>query len=100
MLEFEFESMEEFDKLFDSSDPKSVRKITDAIYEGIRMAMNSGESEAELFSISFRNMDDGLEVNLPKDQWTIALENCQTKYHELEMFDEAIDVYNLRKEIW
>ena len=45
-------------------------------------------------------MDDGLEVNLPKDQWTTALENCQTKYHELEMFDEAIDVYNLRKEIW
>ncbi len=100
MLEFEFDSMEEFDGLFDSSDAESVRKVTDAIFKGIQEAFNKGEKEAELFSISFRNMDDGLEVNLPKDQWTTALENCQTKYHELEMFDEAIDVYNLRKEIW
>lgn len=100
MLEFEFDSMEEFDTLFDSSDAESVRKVTDAIFQGIQEAFNKGENEAELFSISFRNADDGLDVTLPKDQWGIALDNCQTKYHDLEMFDEAIDVYNLRKEIW
>ena len=63
MLEFEFESMEEFDTLFDSSDAESVRKVTDAIFQGIQEAFNKGEKEAELFSISFRNADDGLDVS-------------------------------------
>jgi hypothetical protein len=100
MKEFEFDSMEEFDGLFDSTDAKSVEEVSMTIFQGIKNAMDNGESEAELFSISFRNADDGLEVTLPKDQWGIALENCQKKFHQLELFDQAIDVYNLRKEIW
>ena len=39
MLEFEFDSMEEFDTLFDSSDAESVRKVTDAIFKGIQEAL-------------------------------------------------------------
>ena len=100
MLVFEFESMEEFDTLFDSSDPESVRKISTAIYDGIREAIANGKNEAELFSLTFRNADDSLDVSLERSEWSIALENCQKKFHELEMYDEAIDVYNLRKEIW
>jgi hypothetical protein len=99
MKEFEFDSMEDFDKMFDSSDPKSIEEISTVIYEGIKNAMQNEESEADLFIISFRNADDGLEVSLQKDQWPIALENCQEKFHQLELFDQAIDVYNLRKQL-
>jgi len=100
MKEFEFDSMEEFDQLFDSTDAQSVEEVSTTIFQGIKNAMDNGEEEAELFSISFRNADDGLDVTLPRDQWGIALENCQKKFHELELFDFAIDAYNLRKEIW
>lgn len=100
MKEFEFDSMEEFDTLFDSTDADSVEEVSTTIFQGIKKALENGDDEAELFSISFRNADDGLEVTLPKDQWGIALDNCQKKFHELELFDQAIDVYNLRKDIW
>lgn len=96
---FEFESMKEFDTLFDSKDTESVEKITTAIYTGIRSAIHNKEDEAELFSLSFKNLDDGLDVCLPRDQWDIALKNCQKNFHDMELFDTAIDVYNLRKEL-
>tara|TARA_R110000796_G_scaffold9485_1_gene32306 strand:- start:14 stop:316 length:303 start_codon:yes stop_codon:yes gene_type:complete len=96
---FEFESMEEFDTLFDSKDRESVTKVTTAIFTGIQSAIQNKEDEAELFSLSFKNLDDGLEVCLPRDQWDIALNNCQKNFHDMEMFDTAIDVYNLRKEL-
>lgn len=100
MLSLEFDTPEEFDEYFDSDNLESKREVAETIFEGIRKAMAEDKNEAELFQISFTSGDDALDVTLPRSEWSVALENCQKKFHEMELFDEAIDVYNLRKEVW
>ena len=100
MLHLEFNDPEEFDVYFDPTNEVTKREVTEAIYGGIREAINKKVDEAELFTISFSSGDDALDVTLLRSEWSTALENCQAKFHELEMYDEAIDVFNLRKEVW
>ena len=100
MLHLEFNDPEEFEVYFDPANQETKKEVTEAIYQGIKDAIIKKLDEAELFSISFTSGDDMLDVTLKSSEWSTALENCQEKFHELEMFDEAIDVYTLRKDIW
>ena len=86
-------SVEEFENLFNQKDVK----ITNGIVYGIRNAIHNKAKTANLFEIIFQHEDTYYEITLPKAQWGKALTSCIEKYEEREMWDDAIDTYNLTK---
>ena len=63
-----FESLEDFNKLFE----KDSRMITDEIVKSIEEALNFQKGTAKLFTISISNEEHSFEVTLPKSQWEAA----------------------------
>jgi hypothetical protein len=90
-----FESLEDFNKLFE----KDSRMITDEIVKSIEEALNFQKGTAKLFTISIANEEHSFEVTLPKSQWEAALESCLDKYSKWEEADASIDTYLLKKRV-
>ena len=91
MVKLHFNSTEEFEGLF-----KSKKKaVTDSIVIGIEDAMQKNKRSADLFEVTFAEVDLAYEISLPKSQWQQALEQCLDHYHSLSLADEAIDTWKL-----
>lgn len=95
MKQFTFDSAEEFEKFFTGRN----LQVADAITEGIRIAINAKKREAELFEVSFDGDDNYFEIGLPSSEWPVALNNCLKYYEEAERYDDAIDTFQLLKEV-
>ena len=96
MMDLHLETLDEFETLFDGSSPE----VTLGIFEGIKEALEDGSEEADLFNIAFDESDELYEISLGSDQWGNALETCLEKFEEFEMFDEAIDTFQLKKKFY
>lgn len=95
MVKLHFGNTEEFEKLFKSRDIQ----ITDAIVEGIQEALSFHKKTAQLFQVSFEEVELSYEISLPSNQWNIALDNCLKHYTEIQESNKAIDTYLLQKEV-
>ena len=95
MKKLHFENTDEFERVFKAKD----EEVTDAMVEGITEAFSFQKKSAELFEITFQDIDIVYEITLPSTQWEIALETCLNHYRNLEQSDKAIDVYLLQKGI-
>ena len=90
-----FNSTAEFERVFKATD----QEITDAMVEGIQEAFTYQKKSAQLFEISFEDVDIVYEITLPSKQWEQALETCLKHYQDLDLADPAIDTYLLQKDI-
>ena len=95
MRQFNFDTPEEFESFFTGRN----LEVADAITEGIRVAVRSKKKEAELFEVSFDGDDNYFEIGLPSSEWPAALNNCLSHYEEAERYDDAIDTFQLLKEV-
>jgi hypothetical protein len=95
MRQFVFESPQEFDTFFSG---KNI-KITEAITDGIRLAVQARKKHADLFEISFEGADTAYDIGIPSTEWPQALAKCLEFYEEAEMYDDAIDTYQLIKQV-
>ena len=84
MVKLHFKDTSEFEGIF----KRKNMKVTDAIVLGIEKAMQSAQTSAMLFSITFDDVDTSYEISLPKKEWIGALESCLKFYHEYEKQDE------------
>ena len=91
MVSLHFNSTEEFEVLFKS---KSL-SVTRSIYSGIEKAVMGNKRTADLFQITFEDIDMLYEISLPKSQWAPALEKCLEHFHVEELADEQIDCWKL-----
>lgn len=95
MTYLHFENTDEFERVFKKKD----KEITDAIAKGIQEALSGKKKTAQLFDISFENVDISYQITLPKSQWNKALQSCLEHYTEIGESDKAIDVYLLKKQL-
>jgi hypothetical protein len=95
MKQFVFETPEEFDAFFNGKN----MKVTEAITDGIRIAVTARKKHADLFEISFEGGDTAFDISLPSTEWPQALAKCLEFYEEAEMYDDAIDTYQLIKQV-
>lgn len=95
MKQFVFDSTEEFKSFFSGRN----LELTEAIVDGIRMAVQQKKRSAELFEVMMQGLDDAYEIGLPSGEWPKALSNCLKHFEEAEMYDEAIDTFQLLKEV-
>ena len=91
MVKLHFNSPEEFSSIF----KRQSIKVTNAIVEGIELAMTDRKRTAMLFEITFEEHDNLYEISLPSSQWPQALQSCLDHYHQEGMADEAIDTWKL-----
>lgn len=95
MKKIKFQNTDEFERVFKKRD----LEITDSIYESIEEASNSKKKTANLFEISFEDVDITYDITLPNSQWETALQACLDIYTELSESDKAIDTYLLKKRV-
>ena len=91
MVKLHFISTAEFETLFRNK----TREVTDAIVVGIEIAIAENKKTAQLFEITFQDVDQMFEISLPQSQWKISLESCLDHYHKLEEVDKQIDTWKL-----
>jgi hypothetical protein len=91
MIKLNFNSAEEFEKLFKLKD----KLVTDAIVQAIEEAMQGNKKTAKLFECSFENVEMAYEISLPSREWKVALQSCLDHYHVLGLTDEQIDTWKL-----
>lgn len=95
MRKLNFENTNEFERVFKAQD----EEVTDAMVVGIQEAFTYQKKSAELFEITFDDVDIVYEITLPASQWEMALETCLNHYRDMELSDKAIDTYLLQKDI-
>jgi len=95
MRQFVFESPEEFDAFFTGKN----MQVTEAITDGIRVAVQAKKKHADLFEVTFEGADTAFDIGLPSTEWPQALAKCLEFYEEAEMYDDAIDTYQLIKQV-
>ena len=95
MKQFTFETPEEFDAFFTG---KNVQ-VTEAIIDGIRVAIEAKKKHADLFEVTFEGADTAFDISLPSTEWPQALAKCLEIYEQAEMYDDAIDTYQLIKQV-
>lgn len=95
MRQFTFETPEEFDAFFTG---KNVQ-VTEAIIDGIRVAIKAKKKHADLFEVTFEGADTAFDISLPSTEWPQALAKCLEIYEQAEMYDDAIDTYQLIKQV-
>ena len=91
MVRLHFNTTEEFEELFKSK----KRATTDAIVNGIELALANNKKTAPLFEITFQETQRAFEISLPQAEWANALESCLDHYHHLQEADDAIDTWKL-----
>ena len=95
MRQFTFETPEEFDAFFTG---KNVQ-VTEAIIDGIRVAIEAKKKHADLFEVTFEGADTAFDISLPSTEWPQTLAKCLEIYEQAEMYDDAIDTYQLIKQV-
>lgn len=95
MKKLNFENTEEFERVFKAKD----EAVTDAIVEAIFEAHSYQKRTANLFEVSFDDVELVYEINLPANQWELALETCLEQYRNSGEADKAIDTFLLQKEV-
>ena len=95
MKQFNFDTPEQFESFFTGRN----LEVADAITEGIRVAVKAKKKNADLFEVSFDGDDNYFEIGLPLSEWPVALNNCLNHYEEAERYDDAIDTFQLLKEV-
>ena len=95
MKQFVFESPQEFDAFFTGEN----LKVTEAITEGIRLAVQAKKRHADLFEVSFEGGDTAYDISLPSTEWPQALAKCLEFYEQSQLYDDAIDTYQLIKQL-
>ena len=91
MVKLHFKNTDKFEILFRSK----TLKVTDAIVSGIEKAMQANKKQANLFEITFEEIETAYEISLNRSEWTNALENCLDHYHSLELADQQIETWKL-----
>lgn len=91
MRKFNFETPEQFEKVFSAGS----LEVTDAIVEAIEEALIKNKKTAYLFEISFVPVDLVYEINLPQSQWVEGLQKCLDYYHKADKVDAQIDTWKL-----
>ncbi len=91
MVKLHFNSPEEFEGLFKGK----TLAVTRSIISGIQKAMEVNKKSADLFEISFEEVELTYEISLPQKQWQKALENCLDHLHLENLADEQIDCWRL-----
>lgn len=94
-MKLSFTDITEFEKMFRSPN----LDVANGIVSGIEQSHNKKKKSALLFEFSFEGDEYEYTVSLPKEQWGSALQACLKKYEELEMFDQAIDTYQLIQKV-
>ena len=95
MRKIKFTNTDEFERVFKKQD----QDITDSIYESIQEAHQANKRTANLFEISFEDVDLIYDISLPISQWETALQSCLDIYTKLNESDKAIDTYLLKKTV-
>ena len=95
MKTLHFDSLEEFDKLFEGDS----KMLTDEMVSSIDEALSFQKGTAKLYTINIGEEEFTYEITLPKSQWEVALEACLAKYAKWECSDESIDTYLLKKRV-
>lgn len=95
MKQFNFETPEDFQNFFTGRN----LEVSDAITEGIRVAVQAKKKNADLFEVSFDGDENYFEIGLPLSEWPVALNTCLQHYEEAERFDDAIDTFQLLKQV-
>ncbi len=92
MKKIQFENSAEFETLF----KKKTEAVTDAIVEAIEEAITDNKKIADLFEVSFVNVEEAFVISLNRSQWVTALSSCLDHYHENSSDpDKAIDTWKL-----
>jgi len=91
MIKLHFKDTKQFEVLF----KKHTKHTTDAIVKGIEEAMMSNRRRADIFQVSFDDVEVIYEISLPQSQWVTSLEQCLEFYHSKEESDTAIDTWKL-----
>ncbi len=92
MVKLKFTNTEEFESLF----RKKTAQVTDGIVKGIEYALSNRKKSADLFSISFEDVELTYEIALPQKEWTTALQSCLEFYHTKgDETDKCIDTWKL-----
>jgi hypothetical protein len=95
MKQFNFDTPEDFESFFSGRN----LEVADAITEGIKVAVKAKKKNADLFEVAFDGDDNYFEIGLPLSEWPVALNNCLNHYQEAERYDDAIDTFQLLKEV-
>ena len=95
MRQFNFNTPEQFESFFTGRN----LEVADAITEGIRVAVKAKKKNADLFEVAFDGDYNYFEIGLPLSEWPVALNNCLNHYQEAERYDDAIDTFQLLKEV-
>jgi len=95
MRKIKFKNTDEFERVFKQQD----QEITDSIYESIEEASQLKKRTANLFEISFENVEVVYNISLPLSQWETALQTCLDLYTNSNEPDKAIDTYLLMKRV-
>tara|TARA_R110002073_G_scaffold100802_1_gene229209 strand:- start:417 stop:719 length:303 start_codon:yes stop_codon:yes gene_type:complete len=95
MKKLHFKNTDEFERVFKAKD----EAVTDSIVEAIQEALSFQKKTANLFEVSFEDVELVYEISLPATQWEIALESSLEHYRDMEEVDKAIDTYLLQKEV-
>jgi len=93
MRRFTFDQVTDFNDFFSGDN----HEVTDAIVEGIKIALEDKKKTANCFELGFTEEDDFFEVELPLSEWPQALSACMSKYEDAEMYDQVIDTFELLK---
>ena len=92
MVKLKFTNTSEFETLF----RKKTKAVTDGIVMGLENALSNRNKSADLFSISFEDVELAYEITLPQSEWTTALQSCLDFYHEKgDETDKCIDTWKL-----
>jgi len=91
VVKLHFHNTDEFETLFKTK----TLSVTKAIIQGIESAIMSNKKTANLFEITFSEVELMYEISLPQSQWINALENCLEHLHAEELTDEQIDCWKL-----
>jgi hypothetical protein len=91
---FEFDTVEEFDKL-------TSEKVTicNCLLSAVQTGLNENNIQPVLFEITVKDSDYTYEIYLDRSEWPSGLQTCLEVYTASNKFDEAIDAYNLLKEV-
>lgn len=96
MHKLHFKTPDEFEGLFKGRN----EKVTDLIVVGIEKAVMNRKKMADLFEITFDEVEEAYTISLPEKEWNHALQSCLDFYHEHNCDpDKAIDTWKLLETI-
>ena len=92
MTKLHFKHPSEFEGLFKSKN----ESVTDSIVVSIRKAIQDRKKTADIFEITFDDVEEAYIISLPSREWNHALNSCLDFYHNNNCDpDKAIDTWQI-----